>query len=164
VWSIGNLFNDDTTTGVDGDNETFGASRGTTDPVTFTIANGGTTYFTAELNNFFIEDSGFGPRLLLNSFTDGILLNPTFNVNGSQYITELQNSYNSGATITLGGNFSFNSGYNGVGTAFIDSATGTFNGKLGVIVPEPVSMVLFIVGAGTLAAINIRKKRCLNII
>ncbi|RJQ45450.1 MAG: hypothetical protein C4538_08455 [Nitrospiraceae bacterium] len=154
VISIANLYNS-----AYSNNLQFGSTSGGTGSVLFTIANGGTTYLTAQLNNFIITDNLFGTQLNpLWDHTISNLTNVSFNANGSRYIQELQTMYNSGSKINLGMDFSFNSGVNGGGYAFSNDASGSIQGKIAVT-PEPVSTVLFITGGAMLAVNRFRKRK-----
>ena len=157
VFQIGNLYN-----GAYSNNLSFGpVSGGTTGAVSFSIVDGGTTYFTATLDNFIITDDIFGTRLNPLWTLDDII-NPTFNANGSQYIQELEAAYNAGGAINFGMDFAFNSGTSGGGYAFTNDAFGSVSGKMAMtgvpVIPEPGSSVLFIAGGVTLAVRRFRKK------
>lgn len=152
-FEIGNLYNYDYD-----QNLIFGdTSGGNTGPVSFTITDGTTIYFSATLDNFIVTDSMFGtalnPSWELNNITD-----PTFNDNGSQYIQELETRYNNGYSINFGMDFAFNDGTSGGGFAFSDDAFGSISGKM-TVTPEPISAVLFITGGATLAFRRYWKRR-----
>ncbi|RJQ55777.1 MAG: hypothetical protein C4526_03245 [Nitrospiraceae bacterium] len=157
VISINTLYNSSYP-----NNLQFGSSSGGTGSVLFTIANGGTTYLTAQLENFIITDGLFGTQLNpLWDNTIATLTNITFYDNGSQYIQELQASYQSRGYLNLGMDFSFYSGTNGGGYAFTNDATGSIQGKMAVT-PEPLSSVLFIAGGATLAIRRFWKRKYIN--
>lgn len=158
-FEIDNLYNDDYS-----DNLIFGNTNnsgsgagGSTGPVSFTITDGTTIYFSATLDNFIVTDSMFGtalnPSWELNNITD-----PTFNDNGSQYIQELETRYNNGYSINFGMDFAFNDGSSRGGFAFSDDASGSISGKM-TVTPEPISSVLFITGGATLAIRRYWKRR-----
>jgi hypothetical protein len=156
---IGDLYNDDYNQNLIFGNTNNGGTGagGVTGPVSFTITDGTTTYFSATLDNFIITDDLFGTRL--NPYWDlNNITNPTFNANGSQYIQELQARYNDGWKINFGMDFTFTSGNSGGGYAFTNDASGTIQGEMAVT-PEPVSSILFVTGGATLAFRRYLKKR-----
>lgn len=98
VITIGNLYNSEYPDNLYFD-DTAGSGGG---PVSFTISDGTTTYLSATLNNFLVTDNSFGTNLnpLWNNNIAN-LTDITFTDNGSQYIQQLQNSYNTYGYLNL---------------------------------------------------------------
>ncbi|MDP3297283.1 MAG: hypothetical protein Q8N09_06805 [Thermodesulfovibrionia bacterium] len=164
VITIGNLYNDTYNQNLIFGNTNNGGTgaNGVTGPVSFTISDGTTTYLSALLNNFIITDGSFGTQLNpLWDHTTANLTNITFTANGSQYIQELQASYQTNGYLNLGMDFTFTSGTSGGGYAFSNDASGSIQGKMAVT-PEPLSSILFITGGATLAVRRYFKKKGKN--
>lgn len=158
MFSIGNLYNSTLPDNLHFDSAT-GSGGG---PVSFTISNGTTTYFSAQLTNFDVTVDFFGTRLnpawSLNNITTPISFNTGSGASYSQYIAELQQQYNSGANINFGMNFD-----TGVSSSFTSDSSGGVSGKMVVtnvpVVPEPVSSILFVAGGAILAVRRFLKRK-----
>ena len=126
---------------------------------TFTMTDGSTTFLSAALANFYIDDNFFGTQLNGPQDDDNIT-NVTYGTGtGSRYIADLS-ATDSPFNLTFA--FTFNTGgpY-GNGTAFTGNSSGTLQGKMyagpAAVVPEPVSSFLFLTGGAVFALRQYRR-------
>ncbi len=110
-------------------------------------------YLTAHIDQFDITNSCSGSSGCVNEFWDIInLTNVSINNTiGSTYLSELQSQLNSGYDLAISVNFAGPANFTG-------NESGTANGKM-VVVPEPVSTVLFLTGGTVLAGMRIVRGR-----
>lgn len=152
TFTLGTLMNSAENTLV------FGPSPGgSTGDVSFSLDSGGTNYLTANLNNFTVTQDGFGTRLNpgydMNHVVD-ISTNPL--VTTSKFLDEVNTMSNPVGNLYMGFVFS------GGPSDFSGNSSGTVSGEfsvVSVVVPEPVSSILFVTGGASLAFRRYRKKK-----